>query len=202
MEKGTKIALGLGLAGGVAAFALWPKDAKASAKTSDEDALKALSDAAAKGCADGAADKLAGKASKVALTTGFETPSTAQQAYDKAYAECYKLGTIPVTGGGTTTPPVVTTPPKPATIIFDPAKAKDPARAHSLAVAIGNSPAVGVSGSDIAPDGTYASLAAYAKYGPNAAGLMALQDASGITPDGKYGGQTQRAFDYFISHTS
>lgn len=207
MQTGTKVAIGLGALAGVGAFVFWPKDAKASssnATNTDADLLKAISDAAAKGCADGAADKKAGRPSKVDSTTGFETPSTAEQAYNKAYADCYKLGAIADTGGvgtggggsmgggGSTFKPTIT---------FVPENTKDPVRAHSLAISIGNSKAVGVGKEDIDPDtGTYKDLLAFSKYGPNAAGLMALQDASGITPDGKYGLQTQRAFDYWYNH--
>lgn len=109
--------------------------------------------------------------------------------------------------GAPVAPKPPTPPPTPSgTIVFDPAlvasRGGNGVTAHSLAVAIGDSPAVGVGPEDTASDGTYKSLFAFSKYGPNASGLAALQKASGITVDGKYGTQTQRAFDWFSTHAS
>lgn len=205
MSNGTKLALGLGAVAGVGVF-LFSRSSKASTdtKSADDGGLKELSDATSKGCSDGAADKAAGKPSKVKQTTGFEdSPTTPSSAYDKAYRSCYDLGSVPVTDKGGDTPK---TGGGSTTVIFSPDKAKDKVRAHSLAYAIGHSPPVGAEpgcADSLAIGGrSYCSLASFASYPPNAAGLVAFQDAAGLTPDGKVGPQTQAAFEYWFSHTS
>lgn len=112
---------------------------------------------------------------------------------------------------GAPTPVPLPLPPPPAgggggTIVFDPslvaARGGNGSKAHFAAIDIGTSKAVGVGAADTAADGTYRSLFAFSKYPPNAAKLVTLQRESGISPDGKYGLQTQRAFDWFWTHTS
>ncbi len=92
--------------------------------------------------------------------------------------------------------PVPPPPPVPSTKIFDPRNAPDPTRAHSLAVAIGNSE------DPSNPGHTFPTLRAFAAFPGNASAIVALQESSGITADGVVGTQTQRAFDYFFVHTS
>jgi len=204
MSNGTKLALGLGAVAGVGVFLF---SRSSSAATDEKKPLysdKDLAELKANGCRDGAADKAAGFESKVPLDREIDGEKL---PYAKAYQECYKMGTIPVTDKTPpkTTPPKTTTPvPTPGK--YSPSMAKDKVRAHSLAVAIGHAPPIGVPfgcPDPLAIGGqSYCSLAAFTSYDPNRAGLAALQEASGLPANGLYDSMTQQAFDYWYSHTS
>lgn len=95
-------------------------------------------------------------------------------------------------------------PPKPPVPVpFNPTKAPDPKKAHAIAIAIANARLLGAPASSLAADGTFRTLADFARYFPGAISMFrALQVFSGIDPDGKYGPQTQRAYDYFVFNST
>jgi len=107
--------------------------------------------------------------------------------------------------------------PKKPTTTFDPAKALDPAKAHSLAWAFGNmkipdawaSANPGCTTDAPSADGTTGTIAnttCMAKFQNGWPGqtpaVMAFQSAAGLTPDGNWGAQTQRAQDYFFGNAA
>ena len=79
-----------------------------------------------------------------------------------------------------------------------------PAAAHDQAVLIGSTKAnASTPAAKVGKDGSYVDLASFAKYEPGASVLLLqLQGYAGISADGVYGAETNKAFTYWYWHTT
>lgn len=84
--------------------------------------------------------------------------------------------------------------PGPGPAIYNPSGAKQPRRAHDLAIAFGNS-------IDPTTGDTYPTIEAFGAVPSNRYAITQFQDAAGLMADGIVGPLTHQAFDYWYVHT-
>jgi hypothetical protein len=208
--------IGIAVAGGAGLLFLLTRKASASEGTSADIPLPKTDGASATlkgttdGCSTGKADKESGFPKDLSPTENEITKEAAKasgdekaykEAYGTAYSSCYDSAEAPKEPAKT--------PDKPKPSVGKPTKYNaewvvNPARAHSLSIAAGNSkPSADWAAANptrVASNGTFKTWADYGAYPGNAYSVGEFQSSAGLENDKIVGNLTSQAYDYWYTH--